>query len=100
MKEKISLDGELLKPIKDALEDTIKSLTKASLTKGKVAELTLKVKIDATNERPDIEYTISQKIKEEKYAYKDYIHNPNCFLEIDEDGEVKMNEIIEQEKFF
>lgn len=100
MEEKISLDGELLKPIKDGLENTIKSLIKVSLTKGKVAELTLKVKIDATNERPDIEYTISEKIKEEKYAYKDYIHNPNCLLEIDEDGEIRINEIIEQEKLF
>ena len=90
----------MLKPIKDSLENTIKQLTKTSLTRRKITEVTLKVKIDATKGIPDIEYTISQRLKEEKNTFKDYINNKDCLLKVDEEGEVRIEEMNKQENLF
>ena len=43
--EKLNLDNELLKPIKERLEKTIDILTKNAILTGKEAEITLKINI-------------------------------------------------------
>ncbi len=76
--EKLNLDNELLKPIKERLEKTIDILTKNAILTGKEAEITLKINIGVSKKdrefndeieeylQPMYEYQLSEKIKEEK----------------------------------
>lgn len=80
--EKLNLDNELLKPIKERLEKTIDILTKNAILTGKEAEITLKINIGVSKKdrefndeieeylQPMYEYQLSEKIKEEKGSYK------------------------------
>ena len=75
--EKLNLDNELLKPIKERLEKTIDILTKNAILTGKEAEITLKINIGVSKKdrefndeieeylQPMYEYQLSEKIKEE-----------------------------------
>lgn len=49
--EKLNLDNELLKPIKERLEKTIDILTKNAILTGKEAEITLKINIGVSKKR-------------------------------------------------
>ena len=73
--EKLNLDNELLKPIKERLEKTIDILTKNAILTGKEAEITLKINIGVSKKdrefndeieeylQPMYEYQLSEKIK-------------------------------------
>ena len=78
MQEKLNLDNELLKPMKNRLENSIDILTKNAILTGKEAEITLKINIGVTKKdrefndeiqeylQPNYEYQLSEKIKEAK----------------------------------
>lgn len=92
--EKLNLDNELLKPIKERLEKTIDILTKNAILTGKEAEITLKINIGVSKKdrefndeieeylQPMYEYQLSEKIKEEKGSYKSSVgFNYKVYLE-------------------
>lgn len=76
--EKLNLDNELLKPIKERLEKTIDILTKNAILTGKEAEITLKINIGVSKKdrefndeieeylQPMYEYQLSEKNKRRK----------------------------------
>ena len=83
--EKLDLNSELLKPMKDQLEIVVNRLANVVATQNKEAEITLKINLDTTKryeeidgEEPDviewieprIDYQISEKIKEFKNTNK------------------------------
>lgn len=95
--EKLNLDNELLKPIKERLEKTIDILTKNAILTGKEAEITLKINIGVSKKdrefndeieeylQPMYEYQLSEKIKEEKGSYKSSV-GFNYYVEIISQG--------------
>ena len=95
--EELNLDSELLEPMKLRLEKTIDTLTKKALATGKESEINLKIKIGITERydektgkdwiEPEIEYQITDKIKEDKGTYKQSL-GFNYEIELDEENKV------------
>ena len=48
--DKLNLDNELLKPMKERLEKSIDVLTKNAILTGKEAEITLKINVRVTKQ--------------------------------------------------
>ena len=81
--QKLNLDSELLKPMREQLEIIINKLTGIVATQNKEAEIVLKINLDSIKQfeevddekvkewvEPSIEYSISEKIKEVKNTNK------------------------------
>ena len=81
--QKLNLDSELLKPMREQLEIIINKLTGIVATQNKEAEIVLKINLDSIKQfeevddekvkewvEPRIEYSISEKIKEVKNTNK------------------------------
>lgn len=111
MQEKLNLDNELLKPMKNRLENSIDILTKNAILTGKEAEITLKINIGVTKKdrefndeiqeylQPNYEYQLSEKIKEAKGTYKNSL-GFNYSVEIDDDNEILVKNVNEQQSLF
>lgn len=107
MSENLSLDSELLKPLKDNLEQSIGILTKNALMTKKEAEINLKISIGVTGRsnkekqwlEPKFEYAFSEKIKEAKTSFKDDL-GYNYSIELDDENNVLVKNMCEQEKLF
>lgn len=107
MLENLSLDSELLKPLKDNLEQSIGILTKNALLTKKEAEISLKINIGVTGRsdkekqwlEPKFEYSFNEKIKEAKSSFKDDL-GYNYAIELDKDNNVLVKNMCEQEKLF
>jgi len=84
--ERLNLNSELLKPMKEQLEIIINRLTNVVATQNKEAEITLKINLNTTKRyeeidgeepnviewiEPIISYQISEKIKEFKNTNKE-----------------------------
>ncbi len=108
MQQKLDLNSELLKPMKDQLEVILNRLMLVVAEKNKEAEITLKIELDKSVERkieygeeidkwvePRISFQISEKIKETKDIHKGSVGD-NYELKIDEDTNIlyveKINE--------
>lgn len=81
--ERLDLNSELLKPMKDQLEVILNRLMNVVVTGRREAEITLKINLDSTHlgetqddgnyiewEEPRLDYQISEKIKETKNTNK------------------------------
>lgn len=81
--ERLDLNSELLKPMKDQLEIIINRLMNVCVTGNREAEIVLKINLDSTHlgetqddgnyiewEEPRLNYQISEKIKETKNTNK------------------------------
>ena len=105
--EELNLDSELLKPIKEGLENSISVLTKNALLTKKEAEITLKINIGVDVKEvkgkswtePQIEYQINDKIKEAKTSYKDDL-GFNYKIELDKNNNIVVQNMAEQTKLF
>lgn len=108
MQEKLDLNSELLKPLKDQLEVIINRLMITVAERNKEAEITLKIELDKSIERkceygevidkwiePRISFQISEKIKETKNTIKGSV-GEDYELKIDESTNIlyieKVNE--------
>lgn len=107
MEEELDFDSALLKPMKENLEQSINILMKNALLTKKDSEISLKINISvntrANKEKmwlePKIEYTLNEKIKEAKASYKDDL-GYNYSIELDEENNIKVQNINEQESLF
>ncbi|MFR8144783.1 MAG: hypothetical protein ACLU84_06885 [Clostridia bacterium] len=81
--EKLDLDSELLKPMRDQFEIVLNRLAGVVATQNKEAEIVLKINLDSSKQfeevdektvkewvEPRIDYSISEKIKETKNTNK------------------------------
>ena len=107
--EKLNLNSELLKPMKDQLELILNRLMNAVVIGNKEAEITVKINLDSSHmgetnpegeyvewEEPRIDYSISEKIKETKSTNKGSV-GFDYELKIDEEtNEVYVQKINEQ----
>ena len=107
--EKLNLNGELLKPMKDQLELILNRLMNIVVMGNKEAEITVKINLDSSHmgetnpegeyvewEEPRIDYSISEKIKEIKSTNKGSV-GFDYELKIDEEtNEVYVQKINEQ----
>lgn len=107
MPENLSLDSELLKPLKSNLEQSIGIFTRNAILTGKEAEISLKINI-STEEKfenskkwlePKFEYSFNEKIKEAKTSFKDDL-GYNYSIELDDDNNILVKNMCEQEKLF
>ena len=106
--EKLDLNSELLKPMKDQLEVILNRLMLIISEENKEAEITLKIELDKSVERkfeygeevdkwvdPRITFQIGEKIKETKNTIKGSVGN-DYELKIDKDTNIlyieKINE--------
>ncbi len=111
MQEKLNLDNELLKPMKERLEHSIDILTKSSILTGKESEITLKINIGVSKKdrefndeieeylQPIYDFQILEKIKEAKGTYKSSL-GFNYAVEIDNQDNVIVRNINEQQSLF
>ena len=111
--QKLNLDSELLKPMRDKLEITLNKLTGIVATQNKEAEITLKINLDSIKQfeevdeetvkewvEPRIEYSISEKIKEVKNTNKGNL-GFDYQVKVDEETNVTyVQNINEQTKLF
>lgn len=111
--QKLDLDSELLKPIKEQLETIINRLMLTVVEENKEAEINLKIELDKTIERtyekgkeinkwvePRISFQISEKIKESKNTIKG-LAGKDYELKLDEDTNiVYVEKINEQTSIF
>ena len=109
--EKLNLDNELLKPIKNRLENAIDILTKNAVLTKKEAEITLKINIsvfeksrefkEKTEEylEPIYEFQLSEKIKESKDSYKGKVGFNHAIM-INDDNNLVIESINKQESLF
>ena len=107
--EKLNLNSELLKPMKDQLELILNRLMNVVVIGNKEAEITVKINLDSSHmaetnpegeyvewEEPRIDYSISEKIKETKSTNKGSV-GFDYELKIDEEtNEVYVQKINEQ----
>lgn len=108
---KLSLDNELLKPMKEKLEDAINMYTKNAILTGKESEITLKISVRVTKKgrefndeieeylQPTYEFQFTEKIKEDKNAYKG-MAGFDYAVELNDDNEVVLKNINEQQSLF
>lgn len=111
MQEKLNLDNELLKPMKNRLEQSIDILTKNAILTGKESEITLKINIGVVKQdrefndkiqeylQPSYEYQLSEKIKEAKGSYKSSL-GFNFSIEINKENEIVVRNVDEQQSLF
>ena len=109
--EKLNLDNELLKPIKDDLEKAIDTLTKNAILTGTEAEINLKINIRNLKntieityrieeiKQPVYEYQISDRIKETKSSRKSSV-GAEYSIELDEEGNVMVKKVNNQTSLF
>lgn len=109
--ENLNLDSELLKPMKQKLENSIDILTKNAILTKKEAEITLKINISVTKKdrefndeiqeylQPIYDFQISEKIKEAKGSYKGVV-GFNYAVTINDDNNVIVQDINEQQSLF
>ena len=109
--EKLNLDNELLKPMKERLEKSIDVLTKNAILTGKEAEITLKINVGVIKQdrefndeiqeylQPSYEYQLSENIKEAKGSYKSSL-GFNYSVEIDDENEIVVKNVNEQQSLF
>lgn len=104
----ITLDSELLLPIKQELEQAIDRLLKVSVALNKETEVNLKITLQTRKERrtnslnasivPEIEYKVSEKIKEYKTSSKNTLGRDFEINET-EDGLI-IEKYVDQESLF
>lgn len=109
--DKLSLDNELLKPMKEKLESAINMYTKNAILTGKESEITLKISVGVTKKerefndeieeylQPTYEFQFTEKIKEDKNAYKG-MAGFDYAVEINDDNDVIVKNINEQQSLF
>lgn len=109
--ETLNLDSELLKTIKNKLENSIDTLTKNAIITGKEAEITLKINVSVVKKdrefndeieeylQPFYDYQISEKIKEAKGSYRG-VAGMNYAVSIDEENNVIVQDVNEQQSLF
>lgn len=107
--QKLDLNSELLRPMKDQLEVILNRLMNVVVTGKREAEITLKINLDSSHigetnadgeylewEEPRIDYSISEKIKETKNTNKGSV-GYDYELKIDEEtNEVFVEKINKQ----
>jgi len=107
--EKLDLDSELLKPMKEQLELIINRLMSICATGNKEAEISLKINLDSYKKgeydkgtlikewtEPRLEYQISEKIKETKSTRKGLLGTDYELKVNEEDNSVYIQKINEQ----
>lgn len=111
MQEKLNLDNELLKPMKERLEHSIDVLTKNAILTRKESEITLKINIGVNEKdrefndeieeylQPMYDFQISEKIKEAKGSYKSSL-GFDYAVEIDEENNIVVKNMNEQQSLF
>lgn len=108
MQENLSLESDLLKPLKNKLEKAIETLTKNAIFTGKEAEITLKVNVCVVKKEdkdfneylePSYEYQLTEKIKESKGTHKGNV-GYNYSIELDKDNNILVQNINKQETLF
>lgn len=112
MEERLTLDCEIFKSLRDETEAAINVLTYLAGKEGKEGELTLKLKVSTTTERkfrsgevcaewtePRYTWNISRKVKENKHDLKGSSQS-GYMLEFDEDGKPIIKEVREQISLF
>lgn len=109
--ENLNLDSELLKPMKEKLENSIDVLTKNAILTKKEAEITLKINISVTKKdrefndeiqeylQPIYDFQISEKIKEAKGSYKGVV-GFNYAITINDENNVIVQDVNEQQSLF
>jgi len=109
--ENLNLDSELLKPMKEKLENSIDILTKNAILTKKEAEITLKINISVTKKdrefndeiqeylQPIYDFQISEKIKEAKGSYKGVV-GFNYAITINDENNVIVQDVNEQQSLF
>ena len=106
-KEELTLKSSMLEKMSTSLEKTIQVLTKIAVETHKESEINLKINISSIKRfkdgkewvEPEFEYVLSNKIKENKVSHKDTLRF-NYSVEIDEDGNVLVENINKQENLF
>lgn len=106
-KEELTLKSSMLEKMSTNLEKTIQVLTKIAVETHKESEINLKINISSIKRfkdgkgwvEPEFEYVLSNKIKENKVSHKDTL-GFNYSVEIDEDGNVLVENINKQENLF
>lgn len=109
--DKLNLDNELLKPMKEKLEGAINMYTKNAILTGKESEITLKISVGVTKKerefndeieqylQPIYEFQLTEKIKEDKTAYKG-MAGFDYAVEIDNENNVVVKNMDEQQSLF
>lgn len=109
--ENLNLDSELLKPMKEKLENSIDTLTKNAILTKKDAEITLKINVSVTKKyrefndeteeylQPIYDFQISEKIKEAKGTYKGVV-GFNYAVTIDDENNVVVQDVNKQQSLF
>lgn len=110
--QKIDLDSELLKPMRDRMENMINSLLLIAIEESKESEINLKINISSQERcqkndegedvcwlEPRFDYQISEKIKENKNSYKG-LTGQNYEIRIDKDKNLYVQKVNEQTKLF
>lgn len=93
---KMSLDNEILKDMKEALENRIDFAFKKSIKENKTIRVNLKMTISTENDsdgnkKPKIEYETGFNIKEDSFKNKSTVLK-DLTAEVDEDGNILMEE--------
>lgn len=113
MQQKLDLNSELLRPIKDQLEVILNRLMLIVSEENKEAEITLKIELDKSVERkieygevvskwiePRITFQVSEKVKETKNTIKGIV-GENYELKVDENTNILyVDKINEQTSMF
>lgn len=107
--EKLDLNSELLKPMKEQLEIIINRLMNICATGSKEAEISLKINLDSIKRgeydkgnlvkewtEPKLEYQISEKIKETKNTSKGLLGTDYEMKVNKEDNNVYVQKVNEQ----
>lgn len=107
--EKLDLNSELLRPMKEHLEIIVNRLMSVCATGNKEAEISLKINLDSTKRgeydkgklvkewtEPRLEYQISEKIKETKNTSKGLLGRDYELQINKEDNNVYVQKINEQ----
>lgn len=110
--QRIDLDSELLKPMRDRIENMINNLLLVAVEESKESEINLKINISSQERsqkndegedvywiEPRFDYQISEKIKENKNSYKGFT-GQNYELRIDKDKKLYVQKVNEQTNLF
>lgn len=110
--EELDFDSELLTAVRERIENTINKLLLIAAKTGKESEMTLKINISCRKRNkksesdkkiewlePELDYQISEKIKEDKNSYKG-LSGYDYELKIDKNDNVYVQKINEQTSMF
>lgn len=110
--EELNFNSRLLMSVRERLEDTINRMLLIAAKTEKESEITLKINVSCknrskkneNNERvewlePELDYQISEKIKEDKSSYKG-LSGFDYELKIDKDNNLYVQKINEQISMF